>query len=60
MPVHHPEFIAPEDSWENGLTAWEQKCMLGKEVADLSALASLEKRDLAGSVHLRAQVSRLG
>ncbi|EDL21864.1 pink-eyed dilution, isoform CRA_a [Mus musculus] len=60
MPVHHPEFIATEGSWENGLTAWEQKCMLGKEVADLSALASSEKRDLAGSVHLRAQVSKLG
>ncbi|XP_055463499.1 P protein [Psammomys obesus] len=60
MSVHHPEFIATEDSWENGLTAWEQNCMLGKEVADLSALASSEKGDLAGSVHLRVQVSRLG
>ncbi|EDL86453.1 rCG45104 [Rattus norvegicus] len=60
MPVHHPEFIATEDSWESGLTVWEQKCMLGKEVADLSALASSEKGDLAGGVHLRAQVSKLG
>ncbi|GAB1292153.1 P protein [Apodemus speciosus] len=60
MPVHHPEFIAPEDSWENGLTALEQKCMLDKEVADLSALALSEKQDLAGSVHLRAQVSKIG
>ncbi|XP_076791291.1 P protein isoform X1 [Arvicanthis niloticus] len=60
MPIHHPEFIATEDSWENGLTAWEQKCMLGKEVADLSALASSEKGDHAGSVHLRTQVSKLG
>ncbi|XP_032751893.1 P protein isoform X1 [Rattus rattus] len=60
MPVHHPEFIATEDSWESGLTVWEQKCMLGKEVADLSALASSEKGDLAGGVHLRGQVSKLG
>ncbi|XP_060222246.1 P protein isoform X2 [Meriones unguiculatus] len=60
MGVHQPEFIATEDSWENGLTAWEQNCILGKEVADLSALASSEKGDLAGSVHLRVQVSRLG
>ncbi|XP_003506685.1 P protein [Cricetulus griseus] len=60
MPVHHPEFITTEDSWENGLTAWEQRCMLGKEVADMSTLISSEKGDLAGSVHIRVQVSRLG
>ncbi|KAL6086790.1 hypothetical protein STEG23_004311, partial [Scotinomys teguina] len=60
MPVHHPEFIATGDSWENGLTAWEQRCMLGKEVADMSTLSSSEKGDLAGSVHLRVQVSKLG
>ncbi|XP_051004598.1 P protein isoform X2 [Acomys russatus] len=58
--VHDPEFIATEDSWENGLAAWEQKCMLGKEVEDLSALGSSEKEDLASSVHLRVQVSKLG
>ncbi|XP_059129657.1 P protein [Peromyscus eremicus] len=56
MPVHHPEFIATEDSWENGLTAWEQRCMLGKEIVDMPTLASPEKGDLAGSV----QVSKLG
>ncbi|CAH7460379.1 Oca2 [Phodopus roborovskii] len=60
MPAHHPEFIDTEDSWENGLTAWQQRCMLGKEVADMSTLDSSEKGDLAGSVHLRVQVSRLG
>ncbi|XP_036050829.1 P protein isoform X2 [Onychomys torridus] len=61
MPVHHPEFIATtEDSWENGLTAWEQRCMLGKEIVDMPTLASSEKGDLAGSVHLRVQVSKLG
>ncbi|CAO2614384.1 hypothetical protein LEMLEM_LOCUS16536 [Lemmus lemmus] len=60
MSAHHPEFIATEDSWENGLTAWEQKCMLGKEVADMSTSASSEKGVLAGSVHLRVKVSTLG
>ncbi|KAH0501326.1 P protein [Microtus ochrogaster] len=60
MSAHRPEFIATEDSWENGLTAWEQRCVLGKEVADMSMLASSEKGFLAGSVHLRVQVSTLG
>ncbi|KAL1774437.1 P protein [Sigmodon hispidus] len=60
MTVHHSEFIPTEDSWENGLTAWEQECMLDKKVADMSTLASSEKGDLSGSVHLRVQVSKLG
>ncbi|XP_008831861.1 P protein isoform X2 [Nannospalax galili] len=60
MPAHHPEFITAEESWENGLTDWEQRYMLGREVASLSALASSEEGELPGSGLLRVRVSKLG
>ncbi|XP_069899145.1 P protein-like isoform X1 [Dipodomys merriami] len=58
MPAY-PEFIAPEESWENGSADWGPTCLLNRGMAGLSTSASLEKGELLDSAQLRVPLSKL-